>query len=405
MDSLKIQKILDTFQKNKAKSWEIGTNFYQSMKILAEKIENLAISKILIKQVLRDRFEIWMDNKNITPTTRGKYAAKSTIRQFLQESSALSYIAYSSGDKIEDGVFFNCAPRLFLLRKNEISEHIFFLIVRSVTSLISYEKNMGYSLFICWLIKQNDFHSLNIKHQVFPIQLSKVTRTAWGCEIKEEKVIEYINHFYGKKTNKYGRGKNTYIEAIKELEKRYSFDKLVDMLDKYINNPKSIEMFDEFEKEKYDFENEYLKYCREIDSLRSKIRENAKSLRVDKENEKYSDLENSPTNKTYFQSLEACHIFDICQIKEKVKEYLKNNKKPDFIDWTNNPNNCIFLNSSCHNLFDRLVCWFDPENGKLICRNENKDWVGEQFGNKNLEQIHIKSSILNDEMKKFIKMR
>ena len=121
----KINRILEIFLDDKngskpAKSWEVGTNFYNSLKIFIKKIkENNLIKKenfISIRKVYlcddnnlgKDRFQMLLNDTksaNITQTTKkNESAAKSTIRQYLQVLAALGIIPEQEAiKKIEDG--------------------------------------------------------------------------------------------------------------------------------------------------------------------------------------------------------------------------------------------------------------------------------------------------------------
>jgi hypothetical protein len=69
--------------------------------------------KSSITSNLDQRYRIELGGSNITPITTNKVvAAESTIRQYLQEGSALGFIAYSEGDKIIDGAKFKIHPRI-----------------------------------------------------------------------------------------------------------------------------------------------------------------------------------------------------------------------------------------------------------------------------------------------------
>ncbi|MDE6477520.1 MAG: hypothetical protein K2L48_05100 [Mycoplasmoidaceae bacterium] len=110
----KIQAILDRYKSIGAQLWHIGTDFYKSYMRLTNNIKSCNFANVNLPTTLtlkkvfgidEERYTININNKNVTPITKkDKFAGRSTIKQYLQEGSSLSFIFYSDEDKIADNL-------------------------------------------------------------------------------------------------------------------------------------------------------------------------------------------------------------------------------------------------------------------------------------------------------------
>jgi hypothetical protein len=76
-------------------------------------LPNKVVLKKIINNEMQERYKMIIGDKNVTPITTSKeYASASAIRQYLQEGSALGFLNYSDGDKVDDGSEFSINPKL-----------------------------------------------------------------------------------------------------------------------------------------------------------------------------------------------------------------------------------------------------------------------------------------------------
>lgn len=457
----KINSILEKFLDNKngskpAKCWEVGTNFYKSLKIFIAKIKgNNLIKKenfISIKKIYlcddsnlgKDRFQILLNDiksANITQTTKkNKSAAKSTIRQYLQILIALGMLPKQERIHIEDGITIELTELVHDFIKydeNEILEKFIKMISEAMFSHIEFVKNLGFSLFLCLVDEYgeqnntnyfeyiNDFEFLNIRNE------SKL-REFRPFRTRNEKTIEYIKHLKGEKTMIFGSGKHTYFMLCKEIVENYDFEDVVssiyqtlvddsgknDELDK--NNFFIIDKKIKDNKEIYEKTNSFIDEIKiERAKLRKNIIDNRVNAMLDKGSTKkqYSDICNSLTNYCEISYMDACHIYNVEYIIKDLKKLISTNvvnpkdfnneKLKDKIDILINDasdfNNGLLMNKNCHQLFDKGLVWFSSD-GKLNYVNEEKENVKKSFGD-DYENIFIAKNVLTEKMKEYLDRR
>lgn len=422
----KIQTILDSYKNNKAKTWEIGTDFYKTwirlsnnlkkIKFNASKNKINSLSKILItssinKKNEKGRFKISIGGYEITPSSSKKAIAEGALRQYLQEGSAMSLINYSARSKINDNVTFELNPMIWDLTKNtedNLNQILLRTLTSSIYSDVSYVVNLGYSLFLSLIDEEDATLFTKIKnHIIKPRTVNKSNKNFVNYEISDARSQEFINHVKGDKLNKsFGRGKSTYVTATKELLNAYKFEDIVDYMYNYITNDSNDNNFIKTKEEINDIElsRELKQKIQQIQNNRSFLKPNIISHRVFDKNKVWSDLDNSDLNLDLPMTLIGCHIYDVNHIISDFRVDVKINKNFNnfeyYLHQVSDPNNGILLNDNAHRLFDNQKVWFDLE-GKLCFRLESKKTVENAFGN-NLYNVRIKQSIFNEKMKNYI---
>lgn len=458
----KINRILEIFLDDKngskpAKSWEVGTNFYNSLKIFIKKIkENNLIKKenfISIRKVYlcddnnlgKDRFQMLLNDTksaNITQTTKkNESAAKSTIRQYLQVLAALGIIPEQEAiKKIEDGTTIELTELVYDFIKydeNEILEKFIKMISEAMFSHIAFVKNLGFSLFLCLIDeygKQNEtnyFEYIN-NFEFINKQNNHRLREFRPFRTRNETTIEYIKHLKGEKTARFGSGKHTYTMLCKEIAENYDFEDVVDSIYQTLdsNNGENDEVnkniFFILDKKIKDNKVIHEKTNSFIDVIkieRAKLRKNIINNRVnatlDRSNPKklYFDITNSITNYTDISYMDACHIYDVEYIIKDLKKLISANvANPDdfnnetlkvkidvLINDASDFNNGLLMNKTCHQLFDKRLVWFSRD-GKLNYINEEKENVEKSFGT-GYENIFIAKNVLTEKMKEYLDKR
>ncbi len=458
----KINRILEIFLDDKngskpAKSWEVGTNFYNSLKIFIKKIkENNLIKKenfISIRKVYlcddnnlgKDRFQMLLNDTksaNITQTTKkNESAAKSTIRQYLQVLAALGIIPEQEAiKKIEDGTTIELTELVYDFIKydeNEILEKFIKMISEAMFSHIAFVKNLGFSLFLCLIDeygKQNEtnyFEYIN-NFEFINKQNNHRLREFRPFRTRNETTIEYIKHLKGEKTARFGSGKHTYTMLCKEIAENYDFEDVVDSIYQTLdsNNGENDEVnkniFFILDKKIKDNKVIHEKTNSFIDVIkieRAKLRKNIINNRVnatlDRSNPKklYFDITNSITNYTDISYMDACHIYDVEYIIKDLKKLISANvANPDdfnnetlkvkidvLINDASDFNNGLLMNKTCHQLFDKRLVWFSRD-GKLNYINGEKENVEKSFGT-GYENIFIAKNVLTEKMKEYLDKR
>ncbi|MDR2636291.1 MAG: HNH endonuclease [Mycoplasmataceae bacterium] len=379
----KIIEILNKFHQVDARLWEVGTDFYKSWTKLIENIKAANIDDgtnfVKVKMYeentsVEKRYYMELNGNNITPINRlNKIASQSAIRQYLQVGSALNYIYYSEGDKIVNDFYLNFNIYKYKEKNFSLAEHIIETMCISIASNVGFVRNLGYSILICLLNKvqklPNDIvikRRTNSKNKVFKIDVPLQFKTnEWYAK-------EYIDHVCGEDTKNFGNGKSTYITCVDEILKLYKLDDIIENIYQWSQGATAPET------ELYSKERTY-------------FRTNILSSRGIDYDKIYSDLENSPANEIHVSLLEACHIYEVREIKRK-----KDNK-----EIVSDPNNGILLNAACHKLFDSRIVSFDAE-GILRYRKESEGDVKKLFGNL---KVNIKQKILNEKMKEYLTKR
>ena len=391
-----------------------------------------------------------LDNENITPARwLDKIVAKSTIRQYLQGGIALGFINVSM-DHQKPGIYFDDNTTYKILNifwkclnvdiDLLLTQQIIKMIINSYDKLYKWQKNIGYTIFLCLLNKWPLFDQLNINHK-FGI---KSNRTKIECSnlnnLKNGKGLDWLVYF-----------KNTYKSTIENLLhfSKNNFDELLLYL---INN-----LY--FSIKKIDNENEYdwqssintnyntginnkdinknnvdhswlkIKHLiqmsrRDVDNNKSKLKNNIINSRVVQHKE-WTDFDN--TKSQPISSLQACHIYSISDIKKDIEhygiqlykktinynEFLK--EKNQAINDAINSENGLLLNSFQHELFDKYFS-FSPVDGLIEIKYDDFDSHNNEIDNKlrfafmeqdinKIKTIRIKNDILTDEMKKYLSKR
>lgn len=440
----KITYILDQFTCLHAKAWEIGTDFFSSWMRLSNLLKsvpfNNSFTKIKIKEVAKNSnnnkmFQLVFGGINVTPrvsssTSVGEQSAsQAAIRQYLQEGSALSYVAYSDGDRIEDGAEFSVSPQIWKLKQStncelELINVLLNTLKNSTQSNVYFVKNLGYSLFLSlideydWEIfkKYNEHYVERIKSTRYcskPTPLSSdftiaLIKKIKGTTLKEMKLKKTISENIKNEFLKFGSqiGKRTYETACVSLLNYYSFEEIVNEIYFSINyDTKERSIFSESNKNINDLIEAEFEL---INGLRSQFREKVfKNRKIEDLNIKYCDLSNAEKCKIRAMDLDACHIYDVEKIKKRLQNLIISNnyerRQDGFVhveQLTNDPNNCLLMSPLCHKMFDRNEIWFDTE-GKLCYRKETEQYVKDYFS-EFPQSVCIKPEIFNEEMKQHL---
>jgi hypothetical protein len=261
----------------------------------------------------KKRYKIELGGINITPiTTKKEYAAESTIRQYLQEGSALGFIAYSEGDKITDGAKFSINPKIWSLKDNPnlLNEMLLYTLIKSTSSNIYFEINLGFSLFLS-IIDEKDANIFNNfdSYKINPTTTSKVIRDFLPLYLDKDETKQFIKKIKGENTEKFGSGKRSYIRGVNELLNTYSFDFIIDSMCNYIDK---IDTFSSYNTPQDKIKADTLQMIdREIQSKRGNLKKSIMDKRNIKSDEDYTDLQSSDQNHTNIRLLEACHIYDV----------------------------------------------------------------------------------------------
>lgn len=419
----KVQKIFDFYKKSKARLWILDTDIYnmwdrfaQNLKpILTSNNSNRLPNEISISDFKdknnKKRYILLVNNKNITPTSRkkeNKSVAESTMKQYLEVGSALSYINYSGNGKINN-TSYSLNPNIWGLcidTPNELNNAFLRSLANSLTSKDPYVINIGYSLFVDLIYKANKKIFYDIKdHSISTRKPGNDNVSSYSnYEIFTSAAMEVIRHLDGEKEgpNKEIKGSSsTYKNASNHLLNEYDLYKIIDYMYETISSDKD---FSEIEIESTNFDNQFSKYIKQgekkIEKARSHLRKNIIKARVKNEKEPYSDLENSKPNEDLVSRLVVCHIYDVKEIKKAFSS--KCTKSNDdipldyYVDQASDYNNGIFLNPSAHILFDNQTIWFDNK-GKLCYKESLKRTVENAFGD-DLDNVRIKPTVLSEKM-------
>lgn len=417
----KMQKIFDIYKKSEARLWILDTDIYnmwdrfaQNLKpILSENNLNKLPNKISISQTKdnksRNRYSLLLNNNNITPTSRNKYVAKTTMQQYLEVGSALSYINYSKEDKISDNTSYSLNPNVWDLcldTSKELNNAFLRSLANSLTSKDPFVVSLGYSLFVNLIYKTDKKIFFDIKDHTISTKKpgnDSISEYA-NYEISTIPAMEIIRHLVGEKEGpkKEIKGSSsTYKNASNNLLAEYDLSKIVDYMYETVSSGKDISEIDINSTTLDDQFSNYIKQCEnKIEKARSHLRKNMISARVKDENLPYSDLENSKPNEDHVDRLIVCHIYDVKEIKKAFTSVCTRSKEDipldHFINMASDHNNGIFLNASAHALFDNQTIWFDNE-GKLCYKQSLRRTVENAFGD-DLENVRIKPSVLTPEM-------
>ncbi len=457
MDKLTLEKITkiielfldkDNYYKKSVKTWEIGTNFYQSLNIAITNINSkLNKDKSNYIEIRREynpqncnherRYKLLLNGEyNITPTTRkNKIAAESTIRQYLQVWFALEIIEENKFNFKNDFYQIKLTNKIWDFIKYDDNELIFKflkLIPYSYYSNINFVKNLGFSLFLSLIDEYNNQTKTNyfdyINNEFQSKSLSRKYKKYTPFNFKDKVSQEYIKHIKGEKTQIFGNGKNTYVQLTKEILEKYDFidviksiyDTLFESYDEDKNFSITFNINSLKEKENKVIHNKVNDYVEDIKKLRFKLRQNIINQRIFGYNlntKNYSDIINSMINNRNIESMQACHIYEVEYIIKDLKLFARKNIKnlddfekyefkkqlEQFVDDASNYNNGIFMCSDAHKMFDKHYVWFDT-NGKFHFLESQEDEVIKSFGDE-YKNIAIKNEVLTDQMKQYIEKR
>jgi hypothetical protein len=230
------------------------------------------------------------------------------MRQFLQEGEAFGFIIFDlkmlskmqTNDKI-DVQFTNSFLQIF--EKSFISNFGYYLmhsIQKGLTSAATYTANLGFTLFMLLLEKNN----LNESDDVIEIEKKRNKSISGKCN---NKIVIFGSNEYETILNDLTY---TYKEAIEILQNNYSINTIIEHLTETFETN-----FIDFILTNEEENNELLK--RQIDNIfknisneRTQLRKNIITQRVGGK-EKHNDLENTFPKDWYVVDCDAAHIYDI----------------------------------------------------------------------------------------------
>lgn len=412
---------IDVFSKfgitNVAKYWKMGTDFFTMFDRFYENIKELNIDDYLYithntdnltTQGKNPTFQLFLNDKNVTPITKQtKSASETAMQQYIR-----SFIAFGIGiieDKLDN---YKQLERIklvhnakFLLESNNRIFLIKKIIVNALFSNVPDIRNIAYSILIeCMFSYKYDLNNIDDQNRIFSWR-----KVIGHLNEKTIKCCDLLRDFSLIEKDIYKQGTiGTYITIVKTINKNYEFfeDFINDIYNLFLEN-----ISDDINQKKYDdlinFQIFELNIKSQITSERSKFKNNIFNSRknlnlIENKSDLYSDIidinDNFDDLLVRFNEGEAAHIFDVFQIKNILLNSLYNNDISNVLKYISNPNNGLIMRHDYHKSFDRGQWTFDS-NGNMIIPYENMNYLFNILG---LKRIKIRKEILNDEMKEFL---
>lgn len=402
-----------------AKYWKMGTSFFTMLDRFLERINNLDISKPIISKFNPNNlttegnnktYKFILDGENVTPCKVRGYVSNAAIHQYMRALCAfgLGFIE-KNYENLNDFVISNGEIKLVHNIKTQIEkENRMFLIkkviIDSFFSNIEHTRNIAYSIILEFLFSKK-FDFSNLRNQIFYWNKIQGKRN-W----KKYKCASLVNQYDYIRKDIYNQGtKATYKEIIETLNNNYnSIEEFVkDIWNMYQEKIENNELF--YDK-KIQEQIEKINIKSKINSNRSHFKNNIFNDRKNKglissKNDLYSDIVDIDGNQdmllSKFNESEAAHIYDVWKIKNALLKHVKSNDNNIYFEFIKDPNNGIIMKHDYHKSFDRGQWSFDS-NGEMIVPYENQEYL---FNVIRLKRIKINPKVLNDEMKRFLKMR
>lgn len=402
---------------NNAGYWKIGTSIFKTFDRLYENIKDIDISSPIcvktnmnVKISHKNKYYFDISKINVTPTVRKtKNVSDSAIHQY---NSMICSFGLGANDKYyenkidlikQNGIIILNAQIKNLLNESNRLNLIKKIIIDSLFSNVSDTRNIAYSILMEILFSCNfNMNLLDDENRIF--YWRKVIGTLNRKTIKTAD-LKYDLLQIKKDIENQGT-KATYKEIVECFKNETNLE---DFINDIWNGFESINASDD---EYYDkiVEKQIMELNIKamIKSERSKFKNNIfnerrKNNLINNKSDLYTDivdLNNSHSGlQNKFNEAEAAHIFDVFRIKEKLLKI--NQLNQELINSISNPNNGLIMSHDYHKSFDRRQ-WFFDANGIMVVPPENQNYL---FNIKQLKQIKIRSEILNEEMKNFLKKR
>lgn len=428
----KVKEILGSYKQNDSRIWYIGTNFYNSWRILCNTLkDNSSILKpilnldetnkivisdlILVEKIdkktkerigLLERYKMLLKGINITPITlKNKVASQGAIRQYLQVGAALGFVNKGHNFKPDANTSFDILPKLWNCLDeqnvdNFLDKNLYSLLIRSCRSCLYWERNIGYSLFLCLLASsdEKEVFNENVTHEITPRTSKSRKPFKWNDSNALNKIIE-LRDFEG-----------TYTEAcdrILKIDKRIIYQ-IIDEMYELIQQSTSLSVVKE-QLELLKEQHELKQYTQKIEQMRGNLSKVIKEQRVNGQL-RYTEFDNY--KELHVGDLRACHIYQVKTIKQDItKAYLNGAGKielDNIMNQTIDPANGLLMPSSAHDLYDDMVFGFKPWNGEMWIRDEQeaRERVYNAFNiTKDSPIIKIKEAVLSDKMKEYLQKR
>lgn len=395
----KILKVINYFNKKGARLWNMDTNILTQaenfFKWVIEAGNNSFFGRLEIK---RDnnikinkngkeeiRYQIYLNDKVIG----NKSMAWSTITQKYDVWKFFNFIDFkkslkqSNYQNVKIEIYDSINPYYQCLyddyenfKKDNINEedlskkyrsiivpYLNRSIIQSINSDDKKMINLSFSFVLCivYFFFKND-HSLINKVYFETNKADKNTKQkkfCMGSITGMKQITKVIDETY----------------CISEYENNhYTKDKLeAELFDKLLNeinfNDKDVDDIS-FLTEKYQFIDQ------DDIELRKKFRENSIELRrkimKDFDFNNYTDFNQDTISKTDIKLLEACHIYEVKEIKKELKNLeIRTNdfNKKEYIEKQNNGYNCLLLTPTLHVLFDEDIFQINKD-GSIFIRNK-----------------------------------
>lgn len=418
----KVKNLLQAYIDNECKVWHIGTDFYETWKRfhldLKSKFKGIDFvwTKFQVERVLHsagDNFYIFKINDLLIKPYVGQKAgwSQAGMRQFLQVGEALGFFALDHGKlgRIRVGEFFSGDLTIEfanVLSDNFIADFGNTLLKatqRALFSGVKHIRNLGYSIFLC-LLRENQ-----ISFRENRIRIQKIANRTKNGETRT-KYLDFGSDEYESYIEQCYKEKKTYVGAIKAIMSKYSFLDILSSLELALEGEDThfVLSSDTYD----DVRNVIEEYFLRVDNKRTELRKEIIAKRLKEDNEYCNDLENTFPEKWYVKDCEAAHIFDIWRIKKEIEQVVREKgenwqlRAEKLVDDSFNPNNGILLLSQWHHYFDKNLFTFNS-NGEMIIllSSAESDRMNPIDPMNNLSKVKIKKSVLNEEMKLFLKGR
>lgn len=415
MTEFYIKQIIDFYNYGlkKPKLWNVDTNYIETIKRLIKNLKKSGIKEIRtlatkkIHKEDKECFILLINDIDVTPISRNKLLpAKSTMRQYLQFMSSFSWIKFEDINKKWFKEEYYQFPVNIGMNKLLIEDEFDFkkllieLIITGSISYIEHKQNLAYTFFLYYVFNKKPSLMDNLK-----LELEKVKKkeSIKFFNSNSNYAKSYFNHSIKRK----GVLSNTFYKSFELLES-YDFDNLILNIYQTI-----IERYNDYDEIKnnndidlnlnYSNRDDYFikETFNDIKSTRGRLRENIINQRIHDKNY-HSDIKSldnlNPLDEKPIYILEACHIYEIHQIKELANNSnLNHDNILELLNYCEDPNNGLMLPKEYHYFFDRGIIMFDLNGNSIFLDKYIND-----LKKCNIHPFRIKEEYFNNKMKEYL---
>lgn len=433
--------------KKMPKIWLMDTSCYTILDNFCSKVfenRDQVFSKqsnllLKIKNVEKNRYQMFINEVDVTPSTNKEKVAKYTMSQYIRMLACFELISWENIEQKEfskiilNEGYFKLNLNFYRLIKKNIKDEVFDIknifnkTAKSTITNKKYLRCFYYSLFIYITLKLDE--SLIYKNesylQNFVLSLSErnvkkdnLKAGEYNLKIRLDKLsgettynhlsknlIFQIANILNLQTNNLSESNilNELNDDSKQKILEYFFNSIIEHIDLSNESDFVSESLEYVEKYVPNFDlYEEIKIEKIVSNQRAQLRKNILESRNINNDEYYSDLEPIDSENTYLpdhiDQQEAAHIYSVSAIK---KEVLKGDK--EIVNKLSDPNNGLLMDKIYHNAFDRDWFEFDT-NGYMI---PNDGW-NERYVNNNYSKkyplLKIKESTFNEIMSEYFKL-